>query len=99
MTLSNCLSKIDPKTTDIRFYEALEFCEPTIHTTTMNVDELYKDWYGKCNICPENGDFIYAIEFSTYDGKYYMVDNTDCMGFTFEELMREIEKTFYKENK
>ena len=99
MKLSTCLSKIDPKTTDVRFYEVADLCEPTIHTTTMNIDELYKDWYEKCNNCPENGDFIYGIEFSTYDGKHYMVDNTDYMEFTFEELMMAIGNTFYKENK
>lgn len=96
MTLFNCLSKIDPRTTDVRFWECRGDEEPPIHVTTMNIDALYKDWWKDCDNCPENGEFIFGIEFSTEDGRHYMLDNTKYMEFPFEKLMKEIEKTFYK---
>lgn len=93
MTLNNIFDKINPTTTDVRFYESYEPNEPCIHTTTMNIDSLWHDWWGKCDNCPENDSYIYGVEFSD-NGKTYFLDNSNYMFFTFENLMGEYQNRF-----
>ena len=99
MKLSDCLNAITKTSSanqcDVRFWETRFKETPPIHVTTMNIAELYKDWWDKALNCPENGTYIYGIEFSTYDGKTFFVDNTNYCFFTFEELMDAIKKQFF----
>ena len=95
MTLDKCLEHIDDTTKwDVRFYEDCSLCEPTIHTTTDNIDALYRDWYDECNNCPENDAYVYGVTFGCDDGRVLLVNNSGTL--TFEMLMRKIESAFYK---
>lgn len=76
---------------EVRYYESAPFCEPPIHTTSINLLLLYEDWWGECNHCPENGQIIYNVEFNVL-GKIYWMDNK--MDFTFEELMEEFRYSY-----
>lgn len=76
---------------EVRFYEFAHMCEPPIHTTSINLVELYKDWWDECNYCPENGTFIYGIEFNV-DGSIYWMDNQ--IDFEFQTLMEEFGRYF-----
>ena len=98
MKLYDILDMIDPKTTDVRFWESTDLCVPPIHVTTMNVDSLYKDWYDEALNCPENGTFIYGVTFCSYDGKAYLLDNSAYGEFPFEELMDAIHERYYDED-
>lgn len=99
MKLIDCLNAVSQTSSankcDVRFWENRSLEEPPIHVTTMNIAELYKDWWGECNNCPENDTFIYAIEFSTHNGRTFFVDNAGYQDFTFEELMEAIKKQFF----
>lgn len=76
---------------EVRFYEFACGCEPPIHTTSINLVELCKDWWDECNYCPENGTFIYAVEFNI-DGAVYWMDNE--VDFEFQTLMEEFGEHF-----
>lgn len=82
---------------EVRFYEFACMCEPPIHTTTINLVELYKDWWDECIHCPENETFIYAVEFNI-DGVVYWMNNQ--LDFEFQTLMKEFGEHFpqYKPN-
>ena len=99
MKLSDCLNAVSHTSSanrcDVRFWENADLCSPPIHVTTMNIAELYKDWWDEAMNCPENGEFIYGIEFCTDEGKTFLVDNTGYQEFTFEELMEAIRKQFF----
>lgn len=76
---------------EVRFYEFAHMCEPPIHTTSINLVELYEDWWDECNHCPENGTFIYGVEFNV-DGTIYWMDNKS--DFEFQALMKEFGEHF-----
>ncbi len=76
---------------EVRFYEEAWMCNPPIHTTSINLLKLYKDWWDECNYCPENGTFIYAVEFNV-NGKIYWMDKES--DFEFQTLMEEFREHF-----
>ena len=76
---------------EVRFYEFTHMCEPPIHTTSINLLKLYKDWWDECNYCPENGTFIYAVEFNV-NGRIYWMDNE--ADFEFQTLMETFREYF-----
>lgn len=98
MKLYDILDMIDPMETDVRFFEETGIPENQIHYTTMNVNALYKDWWDEALNCPENGTFIHGVMFCAYDGKTYLLDNSDYGEFPFEELMEAINKRYYDED-
>lgn len=56
---------------------------------TVNVFELYQDWYGNCVYCPENYAEIFNIMLGDDNGKIYLIERGE--DFDFEKLMRFIE--------
>ena len=96
MKLEMILNRINPSECDVRFYEKEDYSSNSFsHCTTMNVYELYTDWMDDANNCPENGTFIYAVQFTTYSGLVFNLDNSGYGEFTFDSLMEAIEKKFY----
>lgn len=96
MKLEMILNRINPSECDVRFYEVTDcYSDNPIHYTTMSIQELYEDWYKKCDNCPENGTYIYAVQFTTYEGLVFNLDNSGYGEFTFDSLMEAIEKKFY----
>lgn len=96
MKLEMILNRISPSECDVRFYEKKDYSSNSFsHCTTMSVYELYTDWMDEANNCPENGTFIYAVQFTTYSGLVFNLDNSGYGEFTFDSLMEAIEKKFY----
>lgn len=86
MKLNDCLKEIkDLRKCDVRFYEVHPDWEGQIHVTTANVIDLYNDWWGDCNMVPENGEYIYAISFYDYSGRSFVVDSGKQI--QFQDLM------------
>lgn len=101
MKLDKCLKMIHteqniPFDWTIRFYDENNVgYEGACIPTTIGIDELYNDWYGDCNSCPENGEFIFGITIAQEStGKCYLIET--YYEYTFEKLMMEIENEFYK---
>lgn len=102
MKLVNCLKMIHveqniPTDWTIRFYDRnnIAYGENIMIPTTIGIDDLFSDWYGDCNSCPENGEFVFGITIAQEStGKSYLIETP--YEYTFEELMMEIENEFYK---
>lgn len=93
MKLRQILEQVDSCGLEVRFLKDMEdYCNPPMHITSYPVRNLYNDWYGFADHCPENGAYIYGIEFN-FEGKSYWVDSNEQ--YTFEELMQEIENVFH----
>lgn len=103
MKLDKCLRIIHaeqdiPSDWTIRFYDSnnIAYGNNSMIPTTIGIDDIYKDWYGNCDSCPENGEFIFGITIAQEStGRSYLIE-TNCE-YTFEELMMRIEKEFYKD--
>lgn len=50
--------------------------------------ELYKDWWGECDLCPPNDTELSTLIFYTPGGYLF---NVDVNGLSFEELMESIQ--------
>lgn len=100
MKLNKCLKMIhaeqnNPSGWTIRFYDGSNYDENTMIPTTIDIDDLYDDWYGDCNNCPENGEYVFGIAIAQEStGKIFLIETQ--YGYTFEELMEEIKKEFYR---
>ena len=102
MKLNKCLKMIHaeqniPSDWTIRFYDAnnIAYGENALIPTTIGIDDLYNDWYGDCDSCPENGEFVFGITIAQEStGKSYLIETQ--YEYTFEELMMDIENEFYK---
>jgi hypothetical protein len=60
-----------------------------IYGISMPVLSLIEDWYGNCLVCPENGESIWNVVFYYKNKTIPLISGS----ITFEELMRELEKT------
>ena len=63
--------------------------EDQVVSTYLSMQELYMDWYGECEHCPENDAVIFDIQIGTTK-----IPNEAAAGFKFEELMSFIDKTW-----
>lgn len=102
LTMNECLEMIQtkkyfiPSDWIIRFYDRnnIAYGENVMIPTTIKIADLYDDWYGDCNFCPENGEFVFGITIAQEStGRNYLIESP--YGFTFEELMMEIENKFF----
>ena len=102
MTINKCLEMIHseqniPSDWAIRFYDEnnVGYGNMIYIPTTIGIDDLYNDWYGDCNSCPENGEYIFGVTIAHEPtGRSYLIE-TDY-GDTFESLMMAIEDVFYR---
>lgn len=102
MKLNKCLKMIHaeqniPSDWTIRFYDGnnIAYRENIMIPTTIGLNDLYNDWYGDCNVCPENGEFVFGITIAQESsGRSYLIETP--YEYTFEDLMMEIENEFYK---
>lgn len=47
-----------PKSMIVMRYQFLNECGQTTTIRSTKVSEVYKDWYGECNLCPNNDTII-----------------------------------------
>lgn len=102
MKLRQCLKTIRSEhipTSDltIRFYNAnnIAYGECAMIPTTICVDDLYNNWYRDAYNCPENEEFVFGVTIAQEStGKSYLIET--YYGYTFENLMAEIENELYK---
>lgn len=101
MKLNKCLQMIraeqnTPFDWAIRFYDGnnIAYGENAMIPTTICIADLYDDWYGDCNSCPENGEFVFGIIIAHEPtGRSYLIETP--YEYTFEDLMTAIENEFY----
>lgn len=102
LTIDECYEMIQtknyyiPSEWTIRFYDNnnIAYGEKIMIPTTIKIADLYDDWYGDCNSCPENGEFVFGITIAQEStGKSYLIETP--YEFTFEELMMAIEDEFF----
>ena len=98
MYIDNCLKMIrkeqsTPRGWTIRFNDFGHTIEGFPITTTIDIDELYHDWYGDCLCGPENGENVFNIVIAhEKSGRCYLIE---AYNIDFETLMRKIEYWFY----
>lgn len=63
--------------------------EDQVVSTYLSMRELYMDWYGECEHCPENDAVIFDVQIGTT-----RIPNESADGFKFKNLMSYIEKTW-----
>jgi len=63
--------------------------EDQVVSTYLSMRDLYADWYGACEHCPENDTVIFDIQIGTTK-----ISNEAAAGFKFEDLMTFIDKTW-----
>ena len=94
MTLTKILEQINYDTVEVRFTEDMgDYVSPPMHTTSSGLKDLYADWYGEAENCPENGTLIYGLEFND-NGRVFWIDNSTGYPMSFEEMMHAVEKFF-----
>ena len=94
MTLTKILEQINYDTVEVRFTEDMgDYASPPMHTTSSGLKDLYVDWYGEAENCPENGTLIYGLEFND-NGRVFWIDNSTGYPMSFEEMMHAVEKFF-----
>ena len=89
MKIINCLHKVaeSPDDFSVRFWDDQR--NEGLCPTTISLKTLYQDWWKECKHCPENGAFIYGIEFfNNATGQVYCAEVNKPFEFTFEDLMR-----------
>lgn len=98
MYIDNCLKMIreeqdTPRGWTIRFNDYANTIEGFPISTTVDIDELYNDWYGDCFSCPDNDEIVYGIMIAHEEsGRCYLIE---AHSIDFETLMRKIEYRFY----
>ena len=63
--------------------------EDQVVNAYLSMRELYMDWHGECENCPENDAVIFNIQIGTT-----AIPNEATNGFRFEDLMALIEETW-----
>lgn len=58
-------------------------------TQTHSASELYEDWYGECEYCPENDAPLTSLKIGQVDIPKNGTDGTELV---FEDLMQAIQK-------
>lgn len=77
----------DPERWDIQIMflpDAID--KPPIGILTVNLAELYKDWWGEAKLCPENGEYIKSM-LVVGEGQAMLVDSRDLVDYSFGEFM------------
>lgn len=101
MYIDNCLKMIreeqnTPRGWTIRFSDFANTIEGFPISTTIDIDELYHDWYGDCLSSPENNEILYDIMIAHAEsGRCYLIE---AYNIDFETLMRKIERQFYMQS-
>ena len=103
MYIDNCLKMIreelldtnvpTPRGWTIRFNDYGNIVEGFPVSTTVDIDELYHDWYGDCLSGPENGEIIFDVIIAhNGSGRCYLIETHSL---DFETLMWKIKYWLY----